>query len=115
LEEIKKVVDTEEKEESSAEYSNESNQERSKLALIAMYGSNVALRLAMSASRSLISGDTAAKLLFDDVPNSDLFNGDMVIFRGSAGSFATIDSASGSISRNSLCHTSPMNFAFVFP
>ena len=114
LEEIEKEVTIVEREESSAEASNKIDQERSKLALSIMSRSNVPFGQALSTSRSLNSGDNTATSLFNFVPSTDLLNGDVVIL-SSPGSFATIDSASGSISKNMLGNTLPMNLATDFP
>ena len=114
LQDIEKEITLDEREESSMGAKNIIDQERSRLALSSMYRSNVALPRALSTSRSLISGDTAATSLFKAVPNSDIFNGDVVILR-KTGPSATIDSASGSISESSFGKTTSMDFSYSFP
>ena len=82
--------------------------------LIAMLRPKSQVVRAMSASRSLASGDTAATSLFKDVPKYDLFNGDVVILRNT-GLSATIDGSSGSIAESSFGKTTSMDFGYSFP
>ena len=114
LNEIEKVIENEKLEETTAEARNKMNQEKFDQDLIAILrprSQEVRIRKSFG---SLISGNTVARSLFIIQWGTDLFNGDVVILRN-PGSFATIDSASGSIAVNSFGKIALMDFGNAFP